>query len=81
MLKERKKRKVQDVSEKVTVTKSKPTLLGRFNHWTNTRRLDKLRKHALQYVKLLDEWMKIEGFSRQQRRQYFRELVSKGRFS
>lgn len=82
MLKERSVRKEQSENAKATEgVKHKLSLLERFHHWTNTRRLDKLRKYALQYVKLLDEWMKIEGFSRQQRRQYFRELVSKGRFS
>lgn len=79
MSKERSQKGELNVKEGKSVNKL--SLLQRFDHWCNTRRLAKLRKYALQYVKILDEWMKIEGFTRQQRRQYFRELVSKGRFS
>ncbi len=47
-----------------------------FREW----RLNRIRKYALKYIDLLSRGMKAEGYARHQRRQFWRELVTKGRF-
>ena len=80
MLVERKRKREQKEKEKPIGKGNRLSLVQRIHYWTNTRRLKKLRGYALTYIKVLDEWFKAEGYTRQQRRQYFRELVRKGRF-
>ena len=44
-------------------------------------RLNRLRNYGLKYINLLDTTMKLEGWKRQKRRQYWRDLVKYGRLS
>ncbi len=53
-----------------------PAITKVFREW----RLNRIRKYALKYIDLLSRGMKAEGYARQQRRQFWRELVNKGRF-
>jgi hypothetical protein len=43
-------------------------------------RIERIRKSALKYIDLLDRAMKDSKYTRQQRRQFWRQFVSEGRF-
>ena len=48
--------------------------------WNHERKMTRLRITALKYINLLHKTMIEQHYNRQQRRQFWREFVAKGRF-
>lgn len=55
-------------------------LVSRIRQKLRERRLTRLRDAALKYINLLNRGMIAEGYSRQKRQQFFRELAKEGKF-
>lgn len=55
-------------------------LSNKIKEYFRHKKIDKIRKYALQYIFLIDTQMKAENTKRPIRRQFWRELVKQGRF-
>jgi hypothetical protein len=55
-------------------------LVSRIRQKLRDWQLTKLRNAALKYINLLNRGMIVEGYSRQKRQQFFRELAKEGKF-